>query len=59
MSWDYDNFLFVIEDKYNDEGYDNTNDYIKNIENIYEPFAQFSFVNHKNYYLKFKIINDE
>ena len=59
VSWDYNDFLFVIEDKFEYESYDNSYDYRKIIETICEPFAPFNFVYLKEHYLKFHIINDE
>ena len=48
VSWDYAEFLFVIEET--DEGCDNLYDYSKTIEDIHEPFD-------KNRYMRIEILN--
>lgn len=57
VKWDYTHFFFTIEDI--DEGCDNTADYIKIIESIYEPFEPHNFTDMKNHHLVFQIIYDE
>ena len=58
VTWDYDDFAFIIENKHDDECFDNSYDYEKVIETIYEPFAPFNFVNMKKDHLKFQIVTD-
>ena len=52
VSWDYTDFCFIIEKKDNN----NTIDYIKIIESIYEPFEPYNFIYKKNNHIVFEII---
>ena len=58
VNWDYNDFIFIIENKFEDECFDISYDYKKIIEEIYEPFAPFNFVYMKQDHLKFQIISD-
>ena len=58
VSWDYNDFLYIIKDKFDDEFFDNSYDYIRIIEEIYEPFEPFNFKNRKKDYLKFEIVTN-
>lgn len=59
VSWDYNDFYFIIENIERDEGYDETYDYITIIESIYEPFEYDSgiFIQYKNDHIVFDIID--
>jgi hypothetical protein len=58
VNWDYNDFIFIIENKFEDECFDISYDYKKIIEEIYEPFAPFNFKSMKKDHLKFQIISD-
>ena len=57
VSWNYDDFTYEIEDLNEDEGYDNLQNYIDNIKNIYEPMEPFNYESLKNCHLMFMINN--
>lgn len=62
VSWDYNNGSFIINQRGQpDEGCDNTYDYIKIIESIWEPFdyESVTFEDYIKDLLVFKIIYDE
>jgi hypothetical protein len=59
VRWNYDDFTYEIEDLNEDEGYDNLQNYIDNIKNIYEPMEQFNYEGLKQCYLMFMINNIE
>jgi hypothetical protein len=59
VSWNYDDFTYEIEDLNEDEGYDNLQNYIDNIQNIYESMEPFNYEDLKNCHLMFMINNIE
>jgi len=61
VSWDYNNWNFIIEQRgLPDEDCDNTYDYIKIIDSIWEPFLYPPgiFEDYKNDHLAFEIVYD-
>jgi hypothetical protein len=61
VSWDYNNWNFIIEQRgLPDEACDNTYDYIKIIESIWEPFLHPPgiFEDYKKDHLAFQIVYD-
>ena len=56
VSWDYNDFAFIIEDRIDDEGCDTSHDFRRIIENIYESFGDWDY--YKDNYLKFRIVEE-